>query len=86
MTIATKTVDGHSHGNDHHGHDHRDPSDTAAGPAKPDTLISARGLNLRRGVRPILEGVDLDIGPGEIVTVIGPNGAGKTTLVRILLG
>ena len=34
----------------------------------------------------ILEHVDLDIHPGEIVTLIGPNGAGKTTLVRVLLG
>ncbi len=55
-------------------------------PPQPGTLISARGLCLKRGTRSILEAVDIDIGPGEIVTVIGPNGAGKTTLVRILLG
>jgi zinc transport system ATP-binding protein len=49
-------------------------------------LISARGLALARAGRPILTGVDIDISPGEIVTVIGPNGAGKTMLVRALLG
>ena len=49
-------------------------------------LISARGLALARAGRPILSGVDIDISPGEIVTVIGPNGAGKTMLVRALLG
>jgi zinc transport system ATP-binding protein len=49
-------------------------------------LISARGLMLSRGGRPILTGVDIDIAPGEIVTVIGPNGAGKSMLVRSLLG
>ena len=80
---ATSEDCGHVHDHGHHGH-HHGASITA--PAKPGTLISARGLCLTRGARPILEGVDLDIGPGEIVTVIGPNGAGKTTLVRILLG
>jgi zinc transport system ATP-binding protein len=49
-------------------------------------LISARGLSFARNGRVILQGVDLEVGAGEIVTVIGPNGAGKTTLVRLLLG
>jgi len=39
-----------------------------------------------RSGRTILADIDIDISPGEIVTVIGPNGAGKTTLVRTLLG
>jgi zinc transport system ATP-binding protein len=52
----------------------------------PGLLISARSLTLTRAGRPILAGVDIDIAPGEIVTVIGPNGAGKTMLVRALLG
>jgi zinc transport system ATP-binding protein len=51
-----------------------------------DALISARGLWLTRAGRAILQGVDIDVGAGEIVTLIGPNGAGKTTLVRVLLG
>jgi zinc transport system ATP-binding protein len=49
-------------------------------------LISARGLTKIRGDREVLSDVDLDVLPGEIVTLIGPNGAGKTTLVRLLLG
>ena len=44
------------------------------------------GLALARGGRAILQDIDIDIGPREIVTLIGPNGAGKTTLVRALLG
>ena len=70
------------------GHDHRDGRESAPSGTKEDgePLISARGLRLRRGSRDVIAGVDLDIRPGEIVTLIGPNGAGKTTLVKILLG
>lgn len=52
----------------------------------PAALVSARGLKLSLGGRPVLDGVDVDIRPREIVTLIGPNGSGKTTLVRVLLG
>src|SRR5262245_44737064 len=55
-------------------------------PHEPTALISARGLRLARAGRPILIDIDIDISPGEIVTLIGPNGAGKTMLVRSLLG
>jgi zinc transport system ATP-binding protein len=66
-------------------HDHAAYAHASPG-HDPAALISARGLMLARGGRPILTGVDIDIAPGEIVTVIGPNGAGKTMLVRALLG
>jgi zinc transport system ATP-binding protein len=67
-------------------HSHVCP-DCASAPAdRSNSLISARGLHIRRGERDLLSGVDLDVGPGEIVTLIGPNGAGKTTLVKVLLG
>ena len=64
-------------------HDHSHGRDAA--PVE-NALISARDLWLRRGGRDIIAGVNLDVLPGEIVTVIGPNGAGKTTLVRLVLG
>lgn len=50
------------------------------------TLLSLRGLSVRRGQRLTVAGATLEIGPGECVGLIGPNGAGKTTLMRAALG
>ena len=35
---------------------------------------------------PILNGVDVAVAPGEMVTIVGPNGAGKSTLVKAVIG
>jgi ATP-binding cassette, subfamily B, bacterial len=35
--------------------------------------------------RPILEGADLSVGPGEVVAIAGPSGVGKSTLIKLLL-
>ena len=48
--------------------------------------VEFRGVHLDLGGRPILSGVNLDIGAREFVGVLGPNGAGKTTLMRAVLG
>ena len=52
----------------------------------PAPLVALRGVSLGFAGLSVLSRVDLDIAPGEIVTLIGPNGAGKTSLVRIVLG
>lgn len=49
-------------------------------------LLRLEQASLNVGSQEILRNIDLDILPGEILTLIGPNGAGKTTLVRIVLG
>jgi ABC-2 type transport system ATP-binding protein len=56
----------------------------AVSPAAPDASIRARGLVRRFGDLAAVDGVDLDIRPGEIYGFLGPNGAGKSTTVRVL--
>src|SRR6056297_502884 len=50
------------------------------------TLLALENLDVALGNRPVLSGVTLTIGPGEVVGLVGPNGAGKTTLMRAALG
>jgi len=50
------------------------------------SLISARGLGVRRGGRWLVRNIDLSVRQGEIVTLIGPNGGGKSTTVKAMLG
>jgi ATPase subunit of ABC transporter with duplicated ATPase domains len=49
-------------------------------------VLSARGLGITLGGRPILDRVDVKAEAGERILLTGPNGAGKTTLLRILAG
>ncbi|MBZ3907275.1 ABC transporter ATP-binding protein [Streptomyces griseiscabiei] len=48
--------------------------------------LALRGADLGRPDAVALTGVDLDIAPGEILTVVGPSGCGKSTLLRTLAG
>ena len=49
-------------------------------------LLSVRGLHAWYGESHILHGVDLDVRPGEVVTLLGRNGAGKTTTLKSIMG
>ncbi|GAA2322653.1 ABC transporter ATP-binding protein [Streptomyces hawaiiensis] len=63
------------------------PPQTAAGAAPVrGTRLSLTGASLGRPGATALDGVDLDIAPGEILTVVGPSGCGKSTLLRTLAG
>jgi len=50
------------------------------------SLLSVTGLEAGYGAAQVLFGVDLQVGPGEVVTLIGRNGMGKTTTVRAIAG
>ncbi|MCH4541815.1 ABC transporter ATP-binding protein [Ochrobactrum sp. POC9] len=53
---------------------------------KGQPLLSVRGLNAWYGESHALHGVDLDIWPGETITLLGRNGVGKTTTLRAIMG
>ncbi|MFE5339916.1 ABC transporter ATP-binding protein [Isoptericola sp. NPDC056578] len=48
--------------------------------------VSVRGLTVTHGDVPVLDGVDLDLVPGEVHVLLGPSGAGKTTVLSALTG
>src|SRR5262245_1033675 len=48
--------------------------------------IEIRGLSKRFREAVALDGIDLDVAPGELVVLVGPSGSGKTTLLRLLAG
>ena len=51
-----------------------------------DTILVANDLRCRRSDRDVLNGVDLSIARGELVTLVGPSGCGKSTLLRSIAG
>src|SRR3954447_1886956 len=59
---------------------------TAAPGLATTAAISVRNLVKRYGQRAVVDGLSLDVAPGEIVALLGPNGAGKTTTVETVEG
>ena len=50
------------------------------------TLLSVKDLHVSVDGKQILNGINLEIGEGEIHAVMGPNGSGKSTLSYVLSG
>lgn len=49
-------------------------------------LLVAQAVVAGYGGAPILNGIDIQVSAGEIVSVVGPNGSGKSTLLKALVG
>lgn len=60
-----------------------DRSEGAAGAAP---AVETRDLAYAYGDRGVLAGVEVAVGPGEVVGLVGPNGSGKSTLIKVLSG
>src|SRR4051794_12502144 len=56
----------------------------SAGSRQHSSLVSLRGVQVRRGGRAILDVPALDVWPREVLAVVGPNGAGKSTLLQVM--
>jgi iron complex transport system ATP-binding protein len=50
------------------------------------SMLSAKSLRFSYGTTQVLNAVDLDLAPGQLLGLIGPNGSGKTSLIRCLSG
>jgi len=61
----------------------RDPDPT---PPPTEAGLSVRDVGVSFGGITALDGVSVDVSPGEVLGVIGPNGAGKTTLFNVICG
>ena len=48
--------------------------------------ISLRGVTKSFGPKKVLQGIDLDVAPGESMVVIGGSGTGKSVLLKCILG
>lgn len=57
-----------------------------SGETSAEDLLVLHGLEAGHGGTAVVHGIDLRVGPGEVVALLGPNGAGKTTTLLTVSG
>jgi ABC-type branched-subunit amino acid transport system ATPase component len=61
-------------------------ADQAAVAGQTASALAIRGVTAGYGDAAIVQEVDVDVKPGQVVAIVGPNGAGKSTLLKAILG
>jgi len=52
----------------------------------PQHILKVEDIKVRYSGLPVLQGISIEVGEGETVSVVGANGAGKSTLLRAIMG
>jgi ABC-type Fe3+/spermidine/putrescine transport system ATPase subunit len=55
-------------------------------PVDQEGALALRGVSKRFGSFTAVNGIDLDVRPGELMALLGPSGCGKTTTLRLIAG
>ncbi|HET9059525.1 MAG TPA: amino acid ABC transporter ATP-binding protein [Acidimicrobiales bacterium] len=60
------------------------PPETTGGPSVGAPMVMAQGVRKSFGPLEVLQGIDLEVGRGQVMCIIGPSGSGKSTFLRCI--